>query len=273
MERAGTDRVLRREWRALLHAVERFVLPNVCVACERPIERRRPDALVCTPCLARLRTVDGGCERCAQPLPPVGPCRFCEAWPAALSWVRSAVWLDEEARQMIHHLKYDGLSTLGTEIARVVVRSVPRVPGAVLVPIPLGPRRLHRRGFNQAEVVAGALARRWMLPLQPSLLRRQRETRTQTALDPARRRQNVRDAFAARSRAGRRGGGEGGERAAATVILVDDVLTTGATLVAAAEALRQAGWPRIGAVTFARALPYAARAVTDPAAVPARGWR
>lgn len=263
MPRAGTERSPHPDWRALVRAVERFVLPNVCVACERPTERSRPDALVCTPCLSRLRTVHGGCDRCSQPLPPVGPCRFCEGWPAALSWARSAVWMDEEARQIIHHLKYDGLSSLGAEIARLIARSVARVPRAVLVPVPLGRRRLRQRGFNQAEIVAGALARRWTLPLQPSLLRRQRETRTQTTLDPERRRENVRGAFAARSR-GRVGSATEGEGPLTpTVILVDDVLTTGATLVAAAEALRLAGWPRIAAVTFARALPYAARAAAS----------
>ncbi|MBE0592244.1 MAG: ComF family protein, partial [Gemmatimonadales bacterium] len=224
MERAGISRALGGQWGALLRAVERFVLPNVCVACERPVERGRPDALVCTPCLSRLRSVDGGCNRCSQPLPPVGPCRFCDGWPVALAWARSAVWLDLEARQVIHHLKYDGLSTLGAEIARLIARSVPGFRNAVLVPIPLGRRRMRQRGFNQAEVVASVLARRWSVPMSPSLLRRQRETRTQTSLDPQGRRENVRDAFVARPPTGRRREAGGGGPPSTTVILVDDVL-------------------------------------------------
>ncbi len=266
---AGSSALLRTEWRAWLRALERFVLPNTCVACERPVEPRRPDALICTLCLARLRFVHGGCDRCAHPLPPIGPCRFCDGWPRALARVRSAVWLDDEARQMVHHLKYDGLRRLGSEIAAVMVRSMVRPANALLVPIPLARRRLRQRGFNQAEVVARALARQWSVSLQPSLLRRNRETRTQTALDPERRRQNVRGAFVARHAPADGAPAPGGT--APPIILVDDVLTTGATLVAAADALRVSGWTHIGAVTFARALPFAARAVADPATVSAHG--
>jgi ComF family protein len=181
--------------------------------------------------------------------------------------------LDLEARQVIHHLKYDGLPTLGAEIARLIARSVPGFRNAVLVPIPLGRRRMRQRGFNQAEVVASVLARRWSVPMSPSLLRRQRETRTQTSLDPQGRRENVRDAFVARPPTGRRREAGDGGPPSTTVILVDDVLTTGATLVAAAEALQQAGWSSIGAVTFARALPFASRAAGDAALVPVPGNR
>ena len=261
----------------LLRALERFVLPNVCVACERPVGRRRPDALLCTPCLARMEAVTGGCARCAQPLPPIGPCRFCADWPAALQWVRSAVWLGEEARQAVHHLKYDGLRALGTEIAVRIARAVPRPDKALLVPIPLARHRLRERGFNQAEVLADALGAAWRLPVAPSLLVRRRETRSQTTLDPERRRENVRDAFVARpprSMGERRDAVPDGESGgSAAVILLDDVLTTGATLCSAAAALERAGWRSVGAVTFGRALPYAARATAGAPAAHDPGLR
>jgi len=88
------------------------------------------------------------------------------------------------------------------------------------------------------------------------LVTRCRETGTQTALSPAARSANVAGAFRAQ---GPRTSGAARERAEPTVILVDDVLTTGATLVACATALGEAGWPAVEAVTFARALPFELR--------------
>jgi ComF family protein len=164
------------------------------------------------------------------------------------------VWLGDEARHIVHHLKYDGYTALGTEVARLVARHVARPDTGILVPIPLGQRRHRRRGYNQAGVIARALARRWRLPLGESVLTRVRDTKSQTALDPLRRRANVADAF--RARPAPRDENRCRFGPAPAVILVDDVLTTGATVVAAAAALDEAGWSPIGAVTFARALPF-----------------
>lgn len=248
---------------SLLRDLERFLLPNACVACEQAVEPQRPDALLCGPCRARLRRLAWGCDRCRQPLPPVGPCRFCAGWPPALCWVESAVWLDGRARDIVHHLKYEGYRALAVELADVVVRIVPRPSAEALVPLPLTARRERTRGYNQAAALAHALAPHWAIPVNAGLLRRTRDTRSQTALTPEERERNMRGAFAA---VGVRTLGasppcpsppsrSSGERVA--VILIDDVLTTGATVAEAARALAAAGWGRIGAVTFARAEPYA----------------
>ncbi|MFQ6045493.1 MAG: ComF family protein [Gemmatimonadales bacterium] len=251
--------------RVALRALERLLLPNACVSCERLVEPGRADELICTVCRSRLQALPAGCSRCRQPEPPVGPCRFCRDWPPALRWVRSAVWLGEEARQLIHHMKYEGYPALARAAAQIVTRTMPKPNGACLVPVPLGSKRLARRGYNQAALLARALAARWQLPVEAGLLRRVRETRSQTALAPDERRDNVAGAFSAPPAVGRCGGGAaaasavgpGGGGGGVAIILIDDVLTTGATLVAAAHALEEAGWDEIGAVTFARAMPYA----------------
>ncbi len=240
----------------VLRALERFVLPNACVVCERHADEATPDDLVCRLCRARLQGIVGGCPRCAQPLPPIGPCRFCAGWPAALRWVRSAVWLSDEAKEIVHHLKYEGYRALAREVADVIERRVLRPGHGVLVPVPLGVRRLRARGYNQAGEIARALAARWSLPLLEGLVRRTRDTKSQTALAPDERERNVHHAFAA-TRPERNGASE------AQVILIDDVLTTGATLAAAARALESAGWSDVAAVTFARAVPFERRAVHD----------
>jgi ComF family protein len=156
--------------------------------------------------------------------------------------VRSAVWLDDLARRAVHGLKYGGWWRIAEQLAGAMAGLLPAGP-ALLVPIPLSPRRLRRRGYNQAERVAAALSRRAGLPLARDRLRRVRDTPTQTALPPEARQANVAEAFHAAGVAGAR------------VVLVDDVFTTGATLAEAARSLAQAGAKAVEAVTFARARP------------------
>ncbi len=236
----------------LARALERFLLPNACVCCVRSVPRATPDVLTCSVCRARLRPLGRGCGRCGQPVPPIGPCRFCADWPPELTRVRSAVWLTDEARDLVHHLKYEGLPRLADELADVMVKSLRRAPTGCLVPIPLVSRRERSRGYNQAERLAVALGKRWRMRVESGALHRRRDTKSQTALAPDARWANVADAFHAPT-----------VRGEPLAILIDDVMTTGATLVAAASALVQAGWTCVNAATFARAEPFVIRAGRD----------
>ena len=125
--------------------------------------------------------------------------------------------------------------------------SLPNIAAATLVPIPLAARRLRARGYNQSEHLARRLAARWGCPVR-ELLMRTRDTATQTALTPASRLANVAGAFQV--------GNADAELPIphSLLVLVDDVFTTGATLVAAARALQDAGARSIMAVTFGRAV-------------------
>jgi ComF family protein len=114
---------------------------------------------------------------------------------------------------------------------------------AVLVPVPLHPRRLRERGFNQSELLAQALGRRSGLVVAPEALVRRKETPPQTGLTAAARRSNVSGAFTVRRRS---------RVAGRVVVLVDDVVTTGATARACAAALRAAGTTEVRLVTAAR---------------------
>lgn len=250
---------------ALLRSLERFLLPNACVACDRSVEDNDLDALVCSRCRWRMRAVvsGGACARCAQPLPLIGPCRFCRDFPEPLRWIRSAVWLDREPREVVHHLKYEGFRALAAFAATMIARNMPRPANGVLVPIPMSQRRERSRGYNQASLIAHALGSIWHLPVNHRMLHRARGADTQTALTPLARRSNVAGAFHAvmpsmpslPSTPSMPWGRAGQSGDAVAVIIVDDVLTTGATIHAAAAALEWAGWRDLGAVTFARALP------------------
>lgn len=114
-----------------------------------------------------------------------------------------------------------------------------------LVPVPLASARRRERGFNQAELIASALAAHWQVPVRADGLERVRSTTSQTQLTPEQRRANVRGAFRASPRAR--------ELRGAHLVVVDDVLTTAATLNACAAALHDAGARIISYVTFARA--------------------
>ena len=204
------------------------------------------------------------CERCSQPEPHFGPCRLCKDWPASLKTVRSAVWLDDGARPAVHALKYSGLPRIADDLALAMTALRPQTnvsSGWALIPIPLAPKRLRQRGYNQSEMLARALARKWRIPVIVDLLVRTRETPTQTALTPGTRLANVAGAFEVRcdvSNMRRAACDIEADNAACrmphvTCVLVDDVFTTGATLAEAARALAQVGATTIHGVTFARA--------------------
>jgi predicted amidophosphoribosyltransferase len=144
-------------------------------------------------------------------------------------------------RRIVGAWKERGLRRLAAWAADVVVDVVvrPTADGIVFVP-PDHDRRL-RRGHHAAEALARELGRRWELPVEP-LLARTRGARRQRGLDRIARRRNVRGTFrAARPVRG-------------SLLLVDDVYTTGATVDAAAPALRRGGSRRVEVVTFARAI-------------------
>ena len=157
--------------------------------------------------------------------------------------MRAALRYQEPTSSLIHRFKYEGCFALAEPLARCLSAAWPAwvQPPDLIIPIPLHPRRKRRRGYNQSELLAAPLARDLGLPMNPRGLRRVRHTAPQVGLGPEERHDNVRGAFAADdSFTGRR------------VLLIDDVLTTGATMRAAAEALLAAGAASVSAYCLAR---------------------
>jgi ComF family protein len=148
---------------------------------------------------------------------------------------------------VIHELKYRGRRRVATRLANALLQDPSAralVEGCdILVPVPLHPRRLRERGFNQAALIARELGRRTRRPCGEGVLVRRKDTSPQTGLTAAERRRNVDGAFAVRRR---------GQVAGHVVTLVDDVLTTGATARACARTLRASGAQQVRLLSVAR---------------------
>lgn len=229
-------------WAERLRAIESWLLPAACLGCGDPV-LDPAEPLACALCTTRWRPIPAPtCPRCGQPILLGLACRLCADWPRDFGPVRSAVLLDDRSRRLLHRFKYGGWRRLAEVMAQAMMSPLGEVGEGILVPIPTTRQRRHRRGYNQAEVLATALGSRAGRPCRPGLLRRVRAVGSQTRLGAADRKANLGGVFAAAPWSG-------------PVILVDDVFTTGATLVSAARACLDAGVDRVAAVTFARAGP------------------
>ena len=182
------------------------------------------------------------CARCGAPTAwPVERCLECAGRRVAFASARAGFVYAGPARAFVRGWKERGVRPLGALAAELVVERVPRPAADVITYIPPDGDRSLRRGHQPVEALARALGHLWGLPVEPLLVRRRRVTR-QTGLHRDERQRNMRGAFL------------GAKVVHGRVVLVDDVYTTGATVAAAASALRAAGAARVDAITFARAV-------------------
>jgi ComF family protein len=226
-------------WRGRLG---RLLWPPRCLVCT---ERGDAGRDLCAACRDDLPWHPGGCRRCALPSGPDRArdpvCEACRAGPPPLDSVRATFLYGFPVDRLVPRLKFHADLAAGRLMAEAMLADGPPWPPPLaLVPVPLSRPRLRARGYDQALELAKPLARGLRVPLLAGALHRRRHTAAQSTLDAGARASNLRDAFAAR-----RG-------LPPHVALVDDVMTTGATLHAAAQALRQAGVPRVDAWVCAR---------------------
>ncbi len=254
---------------SLLDLLIDLALPAGCPACGAPL--REGPTRFCAACLASMTPLSPPwCPRCGVPFATAAgdhPCGRCAARPPAYGAARAAGRYEGLLLESIHLLKFGGDVVQAPALAALLERALaviewasavaivpsplhveidPRPAPDLLIPVPLHPRRLRERGFNQAHVLAAEALRAGLLAsrtaMEPRALHRVRETPPQTRLSRARRLENLRGAFEARPDRVR----------GRTVLLVDDVMTTGATIEACAGALMRAGARRVDAVAVAR---------------------
>jgi ComF family protein len=214
-----------------------LLLPQRCLICSLP------GGHVCVGCRSALRRIAPPlCARCGAPSAwPVRRCAECAGRRLAFAHSRAAVEYDEPVRRVVAAWKERGLRRLSAWAADVVIENVARPEATCLAAVPGDLDRRLERGHHAAERLARELAAAWELPYEP-LLRRTAGSRRQRGLTEQERRRNVAGAFLPRG------------PVPARIALVDDVYTTGATVNAAASALRKAGATGVEVVTFARAI-------------------
>ena len=233
--------------RLLVDPVLAVVFPSACPACGRLLAHPGRGPL-CEPCWASLPRHRAVACRCGLPLLSGGSvCGRCRRGRQPFAAGASLGPYEGSLRLVLHQLKYSGRRRAGRRLAEALLEE-PAVRALVsssdvLVPVPLHPRRLRERGYNQAALLAEQIARRSGRPVCADALVRRQDTAPQAGLTAAARRRNVEDAFAVRRRASVTG---------RTVTLVDDVLTTGATAFACARRLREAGATEVRLLTVAR---------------------
>lgn len=228
-----------------------LLFPSACLHCGIRLGAHR-DVRLCPACAAMLRPIgDRCCSRCGLPLDTAVAaghhCGDCLRGLFIFQRARALFEYGEPVAGLILQLKFSGeravLSTLGRLAEEAGIRERLDPPDLVL-PVPLHPARLRRRGFNQALVIARAVFPQWRDQLKAELLIRQRPTIAQSRLNGQARRHNLGGAFAVTAPNLVRN---------AKILLVDDVLTTGTTVNECTRCLLAAGAASVEVFTLARA--------------------
>jgi ComF family protein len=212
----------------------------------------------CPRCREQIRLVTHPlCHACGRPFLDSGGedhlCGNCIA--RRPHFVRARAWAcyptedgeNHPLREAVQRFKYGRKVSLGKPLGRLMALACrdffAESAFDLIVPVPLHPKRLRWRGFNQSVILAREIGSRWSLPVDPFILLRSRETPPQTQLTEEERRKNVRRAFSVNPEKSIEG---------KSILLVDDVYTSGATVNECSRALKRAGASEVHVLTLAR---------------------
>ncbi len=240
-------------WRALFGLPDllgRILLPDRCHLCGEFLDPEDAERFICPACRRKF-SADGApaCTVCGRPFESEQggdhPCGDCLTDPPPFAAARYVSAYEGEMARAIKELKYSGRVELARPLGRLLNERLAAEPFPprfdVVIPVPLHPSKVRRRGFNQAALLAAQAADRG--PVTVDVLARIRNTRSQAGLNKKERLANVKGAFRVR---------QGADLEGRSVLLIDDVLTTGATVFECARTLKRAKAAEVYVATLSR---------------------
>ncbi|MDQ2993869.1 MAG: ComF family protein [Pseudomonadota bacterium] len=227
----------------LLSQIKRLI-PGCCLLCN---QRSNTGLDLCTPCWQKLPWLRHACLQCAHPIEHQSAryCGACLSKPPAYDNTLTPFIYQDAIIPLMAKLKFHRNLSIGRLFGSLLARHIQEREIAslptLLLPVPLHPRRLRQRGYNQAIIIAEHLSKQLNIPMNRTLCKRLRNTAAQSRTPAKERMQNVNNAFQITFR-----------QPPQHVAIIDDVMTTGATVNALSKALKKAGVARVSVWCCAR---------------------
>lgn len=208
-------------------------LPAICGLCNQYHTGR---LAICSQCTALLTPLGAACRYCALPLPDARflVCGQCCRKKPDVDTVITAYCFEEPLRMVLHEFKYREGLYLSSYLTQLMLDALPAgYTTDCLIPVPMHPKRLRHRGFNQAAELTKRLSRHLEISCDLTYCRKQVNTAPQAGLDAEARRKNLRDVFHVKTTHDKH------------VTLIDDLMTTGSTANELARVLKKQGVNRV----------------------------
>ena len=228
----------------IIDNVLNIIYPRRCAVCHRILADQK--SLCCPECRDVFQVINNDyCMKCGKPVKPEEEyCTDCRGKHRNFDRGRSVFVYDDRMRRSLVRYKYYGNREYGRyfagEICRHLGGEICRWKTDLIVPVPLTSAKRRRRGFNQAEDLAEKVGLSMKIPVGTDILRKNHDTRSQKKLDAEERQRNLKGAFSAEQPLN-----------GLKILIIDDVYTTGSTMEAVSECLKNAGAGTVYFVTLA----------------------
>ena len=222
--------------------------PNLtCIMCGSEVNES--EFCLCDSCEGSLERCNKVCEICGNPIKSeASVCVVCAGKKREFDYARAPLVYKNNVVRAVHNFKYSGKKYLAKPFAKIMFSSYNELKDLVgnfdmIIPIPLHKDKQKKRGFNQAELLANEIALLADVKVEKDLVKRVKNTTTQTELSREGRRANLENAFELIDKSKVKG---------KNVLIIDDILTTGATTESLSKLLKNAKAKHICVLTFAR---------------------
>lgn len=223
-----------------------FLFPSYCEICAQKLQGEK---YICQKCLKKVKYINANtCSLCGKELTlqVEALCKDCKDTKRYFKEARAIGRYEGVLKDYLHLLKYyhkPYLEILFPDIIKDYAKWIKDYQFDYIIPIPLHPKRLRERGYNQAELLAKYLSKAYKIKFYKNNLKRKKETLPQVGLNEKERLRNVKNSFIVKHK----------ERVKdKNILLIDDVYTTGATVNECSKELKESGAKKVVVLTLAR---------------------